>query len=67
MRVFYSFFNCKQYKCWYTKHAEEAIKRADYREVVRLKETLAMICEMQGKERDAYLLRCDMENYLKNI
>lgn len=55
------------HKCWYTERAEEAIKKEDYREVVRLKETLAMICEMQGKERDAYLLRCDIENYLKKI
>lgn len=55
------------HKCWYTERAEEAAKKEDYREVVRLKETLAMICEMQGKERDAYLLRCDIENYLKRI
>lgn len=55
------------HKCWYTELAEKALRKCDYREVVRLKETLAMICEMQGKERDAYLLRCDIENYLKKI
>ena len=55
------------HKCWYTERVEEALKEENYREVVRLKETLAMICEMQGKERDAYLLRCDIENYLKKI
>lgn len=55
------------HKCWCTQRTEEAIKRADYREVARIKETLAMICEMQGKERDAYLLRCDIENYLKKV
>jgi len=55
------------HKCWYTERAEEALKKGDYREVIRLKETLAMICEMQGKERDAYLLRCDIGNYLKKI
>ena len=55
------------HKCWYTQRTEEAIERADYREVVRLKETLAMICEMQGKERDAYLLRCDIESFFEQI
>lgn len=55
------------HKCWYTERAERALRKGDYREVVRIKETLAMICEMQGKERDAYLLRCDIENYLKKI
>ena len=55
------------HKCWYTERAERALRKGDYREVVRIKETLAMICEMQGEERDAYLLRCDIENYLKKI
>lgn len=54
-------------KYWTSVAVEDAIESGDYREVIRLKEKIAMICEMQGKERDAYLLRCDIDNYLKKI
>ena len=47
--------------------AENALKEENYADVIKYKETNALICEMQEKERDAYLLRCDIENYLKKV
>lgn len=55
------------HKCWLSEMADNAAKRGRYGDVIRYKEINAMICEMQGKQRDAYLLRCDIDNYLKKI
>lgn len=53
---------------YYTSiEVEKLIEEKKYKEVVILKEKMALICEMQGKERDAFLLRADIENYLKKI
>lgn len=55
------------HKCWLTELADNAAKKGRYADVIRYKEINAMICEMQGKQRDAYLLRCDIDKYLKKI
>ena len=55
------------HKCWLTQMAENALKEENYADIIKYKETNALICEMQEKERDAYLLRCDIENYLKKV
>ena len=60
-------YELESYKYEQSYCAEQALKQRNIREVIRIKEMLALVCEMQGKERDAYLLRCDIKNYLKEI